>query len=526
MSNTIDLIDNFPIKTTIKDDNKKLVFSDSGSVRDNVSLICSVAATHSGTLINNRVYPPKSMKKGIKTWTTPYKKPVLVNHDEEKDPIGRVVRAKYTKTPKGIDGKDYKPILKASDGYGYIDLVVKVTDQSAIEKIVDGRYETVSVRMSTDHAYCSICGIDWADDGPCEHVPGKSYKDEGLAYITTGDLTYREVSFVNIPADEYARVEGLTFGSKQEDNLDENPTEVSVYANNAEEKTLCDLSGKEGTNLYDYLEDETDEEEEVIVHLLDKMIKNEDKKEKEDQMAKVEELTKDQLGEMDSVKELIQEALNKMKTNVDDNCEKQLDELKKQLEGDDCLKELKTLKKKMEDMKNDPKNEGVLKELDEAKDATKAAHDAQTALSKEKESLESQRDQLKDELDKRDKERDTIMDENVNLNADLHKLNAERLFDLKRTLGKPDVTGIKTVEDRDKKVDEFSQRSVDSLNDQINDFLIEQDAQPDVIKHTVKVENPGVEHEDSGEKEEKTIKKDKETKGETLGRLFGAKGSE
>ena len=524
MGKTLDIIDSFPIKTNIRDANKKLVLSDSGVVRENVSLVCDISATHSGTLINNRVYPPKSMKKGIKSWTTPYKKPVLVNHNEENDPIGRVIKARYLKTPKGMETDEYKPILKASDGYGYIDLVVKVTDQAAIEKIMDGRYQTVSVRMSTDHAYCSVCDTDWANDGPCEHTPGKKYED-GLAYITTGDLTYREVSFVNIPADEYARVEGLTFGSKQ-DGSEEDSIEVSVYANNTEEKTLCDLNGDEGTNLYDYLNDETDEEEEVIVHLLDKITKSENEKEKEDQMAKVEELTKDQLNEMDSVKELIQDALDGAKANADSECEKQLEELKKQLEGDDCLQEIETLKAKIEDMKNDPNNEEFLKEIGDAKDTAKAAQDAQVALSKEKEALEIERDQLKEELGKRDEERDTLVEENVNLNAGLHKLNAERLFDLKRSLGKPDVAGIETVEDREKKVDEFSQRSIDSLKDQIDDLYMEQEAQPGAIKPTVKVENPGVEHEDSGEKKEDTIKKDNETKGETLGRLFGDKTSE
>ena len=526
MGKTMDIIDSFPITTKIKEANKKLVFSDSGEVRSDVSLICSISATHSGTLINNRVYPPKAMKKGIKSWTSPYKKPVLLNHDSDNDPVGRVLKARYLKTPKGSSGEEYSPILKTSDGYGYVDLVVKITDQAAIEKIMDGRYETVSVRMSTDHAFCSICGIDWANDGPCEHMPGKKYED-GLAYITTGDLTYREVSFVNIPADEYARVEGLTFGSKQEDSL-KNPRDVSVYANNVEEKTLCNLEGEEGTNLYDYLKDETDEEEEVIVHLLDKIEKKEYMKEKEDQMAKVEELTKDKLNEMDSVKELIQEALDKAKIDSDKDSETKLEELKTSIQGEDAVKEIESLKKKIEDMIKDSENSETTKEIEDAKDAAKAAQDAHVALSKEKEGLVTERDQLKEELEKREEERDTLVDENVNLNSTLHKLNAERLFDLKRILGKPDVDGIDTAEDRDKKVDEFSQRSIDSLKDQINDLLLEREAQPGAIKPTVRVENPGVEHEDSGEKEKEdnTIKKDNESKVETLDRLFGEKTAE
>ena len=98
------------------------------------------------------------MKKGIRSWTSPYKKPVLTNHDDTKDPIGRVISGKYLQTERGISDKDWKPILRESEGYGYQRLTVKITDPEAIKKILDGRYQTVSVRMSTDHCTCSICG--------------------------------------------------------------------------------------------------------------------------------------------------------------------------------------------------------------------------------------------------------------------------------------------------------------------------------------------------------------------------------
>jgi len=494
MKKVLDIYDSFPIKANIKEGNKKLVLSDSGEVKSGTSLICNVAASHSGTLINNRIYPPEKMRKGVKSWTTPYRKPVLVNHDEEGAPIGRVIKAKYVKTSRGMDGKDYKPMLKASDGYGYVDLTIKVTDQEAIERVLDGRYETVSVRMSTDHAFCSVCGNDWADEGPCEHMPGKTY-DGKLAYMTTGDLTYREVSFVNIPADEFAKVEGATF----EDQEDRDPVGVSVYANNAEEKVLCDMNDEKQSNLYDYLRDAYDEEEDTISHLIDKSIEK-DRKLKEDQMSKEKELTRDQLVELDSVKELIQEA--------------------KDAAGKDCEEQLKQLKEECEKMSSDSKDDSELqKELDEATEKLNAAIDAQTALSKEKDALVEERDGLKDELDKRDEERKTILDENVSLNSELHKLNAERLFDLKSELKKPDVDTIKTIEDREKKVEEFAQRSLESLKDQIGDLIIEKSASPEAIKPKVEVENPGVEHEDSGEKKVASKSK-KESKIETLDRLF------
>ena len=499
MKKVLDLYDSFPITTSIKEGNKNFIFSDSGEVKSGTNLVCNVSASHSGTLINNRVYPPEKMRKGIKSWTTPFKKPVLVNHNEEGDPVGRVIKAKYIKTPRGMDGAEYKPVLKPSDGYGYIDLAVKITDQAAIQKILDGRYETVSVRMSTDQALCSVCGTDWAD-GPCEHMPGKKY-DGKLAYMTTGDLTYREVSFVNIPADEFAKVEGATL----EDKSDRDPVEVKLYANNAEEKFLCDMNDEKQSNLYDYLRDVYDEEEDILAHLIDKTMTR-DSESKEDQMEKDKDLTKDQLIEMDAVKELIQEA--------------------KDSKGQECEDQLKQIKEECEKTSKDSASDSELqKQVDGSKEKLDAAIDAQTALSKEKDALSEERDTLKAELDKRDEERTTILDENVSLNSELHKLNAERLFDLKSGLNKPDVAGVKTIEDRDKKVEEFAQRSIESLKDQIGDLIIEKNDSPEAIKPAIEVENPGVEHEDSGAPEEKAKSK-KESKIETLDRLFKQKENE
>lgn len=492
MSKTLELIDSFPIKTNINNKNKKMVLSDSGDVKVGSSLICNVTASHAGTLINNRIYPPDEMQKGIRSWTSPYKKPVLVNHDSDSSPVGRVIKAKYIKTQRGMSGDQYKPLLNPSDGYGYTDLTVKITDPEAIQKILDGRYETVSVRMNTDHAYCSICNSDWTDE-PCEHDPGKKY-DGKLAYITTGKLNYSEVSFVNIPADQYARVEG----SVLEDG-DCGSVDMKVYANNAEEKFLCNLGDNECNNLYDYLRGEHDEEEDAIVHLINNESKK-CKKSKEDQMSKEKELTRDQLMEMDSVKELVKEAKDK----ASKECEDQLIKLK-----EECEKSVKN-----------SDNSKINDELESTKVKLNAVIDAQTALSREKDALIAEKNQLKNQLDSIESERKTILDENVSLNSELHKLNAERLFDLKSELKKPDVSEIKTLEDRAKKVDEFAQRSLDSLKDQISDLIVEKNASPAALKSSVQVNNPGVVHEDSGEPKKHGKSEKDDSKKATLNRLF------
>ena len=299
MPKQVELYDTFPIKFAVS--NKDALISDSkNEIRDGYSLVCEIDATHAGTIINNRIYPPEHMQKGIRTWTSPYKKPVLVNHDDSKDPIGRVISAKYFKTNRGNEMKEYKPVLRESDGYGYQRLTVKVTDPEAIKKILDGRYETVSVRMSTENAFCSICNQDWSGmDGPCDHMPGQKY-DGKLAYMITGALNYREVSFVNIPADEYAGVKEAII-SEQKDSL-----KVSLYANNEEEKILSDLGS--GKNLYSFLDAEAEESDDVVVYLLDKSRNSKTMNKEED--VNLSELTKDQLKDLEVVKAMIKEAVD------------------------------------------------------------------------------------------------------------------------------------------------------------------------------------------------------------------------
>ena len=86
-SRHIELFDTFPVKIIVpKKGNESVMLDSKKEVKKGYSLICEVNATHSGTLINNRIYPPEHMKHGIRTWTAPYKKPVLVNHDDTKDP--------------------------------------------------------------------------------------------------------------------------------------------------------------------------------------------------------------------------------------------------------------------------------------------------------------------------------------------------------------------------------------------------------------------------------------------------------
>lgn len=213
----------------------------------NRPLIVKIAATHAGLITrNNGFYLPDRMRKGATTFVSQYPKPVQTHHSDDQDPVGRVIKAEYidisasvterinnkkkdffTKfTPDSFnsftDGRmpyiesvnficDFlnkkDSLLDDPDfqGLGYILITAQISDSDAIQKILDGRYLTGSVGLTTDRAVCSVCKQDWTDSGKCEHTPGKRY-DGVKAFIITGDLVYDEYSFVNTPADRHSRV--------------------------------------------------------------------------------------------------------------------------------------------------------------------------------------------------------------------------------------------------------------------------------------------------------------------------------
>jgi hypothetical protein len=198
------------------------------------SLIAQIEMTHSGIVTRNMgFYLPDNMKKGAHTFTKNYNKPVLVGHDSDSDPVGRVIRADYVDTSfQYVQNDKYlsslmrfqdKKEIKKNDmvsfvqhviseyngkdsyrGLGHINGTLKITDPEAIQKVLDERYLTVSISMSSDSAYCSECGQDWVSEGQCEHERGQVY-DSGIPVVLIpGKQSYNHVGFVSEPADQFA----------------------------------------------------------------------------------------------------------------------------------------------------------------------------------------------------------------------------------------------------------------------------------------------------------------------------------
>ncbi|MEW6770024.1 MAG: hypothetical protein AB1330_01340 [Bacillota bacterium] len=157
-------------------------------------VLTRIEAIHAGVTKNFNEYTEEELRRAVRTWLKPYPKPVLTNHQIFcGEPIGRVQNARLIKSPK--------------TGAPAIELVAAISEREAAEKVLDGRYITVSVGGICEHAYCSICGVDLTVED-CEHRPGRKYNKKLCTYRLAG-ITFMEVSFVNVPADENAQVTGV-----------------------------------------------------------------------------------------------------------------------------------------------------------------------------------------------------------------------------------------------------------------------------------------------------------------------------
>jgi hypothetical protein len=100
---------------------------------------------------------------------------------------------------------------KEQDGAPYVRLQVAITDPLAAQKISDKRYLTGSVGGRAGKAVCSISGEDLAaesaDGRPktAKYKRGQVYKGK-LAFVDMQDISFKEYSFVNQPADQRSSV--------------------------------------------------------------------------------------------------------------------------------------------------------------------------------------------------------------------------------------------------------------------------------------------------------------------------------
>lgn len=151
-----------------------------------------VEAIHSGLTRNYTFYPSDNLERSVESWTRPYNKPVIKNHNIYEEPLGRVKSAAFKQSNISPDKHT-------------IELELEITDAETIRKVMDGRYQTLSIGGNASSATCSVCGKDLVKEGYCGHQKGRTYEGK-QAYWIIGEMDFDEISWVNVPADRSAQV--------------------------------------------------------------------------------------------------------------------------------------------------------------------------------------------------------------------------------------------------------------------------------------------------------------------------------
>lgn len=165
-------------------------------------LVVEIDAIHEGLTKNYRFYTGKVLEGATPSWTDPFPRPILVNHDLKTEPRGRIAAARFTEANAG---KKAGIILQAV-----------VSDPDAVNKVLDGRYLTGSVGATAHEAFCSICNRALGTTGPCKHERGRVYEGK-LAYWNIAEgMVFHEYSFVNAPGDTESVITKISMGENIE----------------------------------------------------------------------------------------------------------------------------------------------------------------------------------------------------------------------------------------------------------------------------------------------------------------------
>ncbi len=262
------VIDRYGVNVMPIDEDKASEFIVDDTLIGGRSLITKLAASHWGYVNKNGFYyDPSTVDGSIPTWTLPYHKPVLTYHprsdDGEVSPIGRIVGSRYV---TGIAREFIEDdIIPDNVPDGHLEFIAKISDPDAIPKVLDGRYDTVSISAIASNVICSICGDPAASkNSDCKHQRFKRYTEDGarrgngkLCYYKAGPLLGRHVAFVITPSDIYAGVKSAEWEGElamdAASSLENAMMELFIVSDN--EQMMMSLHGTDSTNLFSLVED-------------------------------------------------------------------------------------------------------------------------------------------------------------------------------------------------------------------------------------------------------------------------------
>jgi starvation-inducible DNA-binding protein len=155
---------------------------------------------------------------------------------------------------------------KEEDGSPFVRLQIAITDPVAAQKVLDKRYLTGSVGGRAGKAICSISGEDLASESTGRPVApkykrGQVYKGK-LSYIDMQDISFKEYSFVNQPADGKSSVRSTSVISNKDGKPNSegwvakstafvlHMNEEDIYSLEEHESVLKNMKKKESKPLY------------------------------------------------------------------------------------------------------------------------------------------------------------------------------------------------------------------------------------------------------------------------------------
>lgn len=390
------------------------------SKKERIVIKPRIEAIHAGRTRNDNIYMAEKLRgdyklqSGIYSFTHPYPKPMLMNHDRWSEPTGRITNAQF--------------ITESTTGKEAVVIIPEITDPDAVEKVLDGRYMTVSIGASTDSATCNVCGTNIMEEGWCGHEKGEMYDDVKCGWIT-GNLWFDECSWVTVPADQNARV-------TDKGTPEVVPTESYVqigdkyYSLENPEKPK-ELQPELAESLGLTISGSTLEQEGGL---------NQVPKPKKPEVAEgLEEKDLEQQGEKE-----------------DPTPEASVEEMTQQLEE----KETKITEQETSLQEKDAK-------IQELEEQVAALTEEKTAMEEEKAALEAEKAAMEEEKASLEEEKQASLDQVVELQTQLHTALAQRVIDLKKSLGKP------LGESEEEILEDHVQRNEESLKDSLNDLLEE-----------------------------------------------------
>lgn len=507
---SIDFVESFTVQ--LPDfDKSDIDFSESFNSKH--GLIIEVAAIHEGLTANYNHYSAEALESALESWVAPYPKPIILNHDLNTEPIGRVMAAKMD---------------KEEDGSSFVRLQIAITDPVAAQKVLDKRYLTGSVGGRAGKAVCSISGEDLAQetDSGRPRLPkyrrGKVYKGK-LAYIDMQDISFKEYSFVNQPADQKSGVRSAKSSSgdapvaasddwvaKSAAFVLSMDTEdiISVQEN---ESILKGMKKKESRPAYlqlkgAFLTALAAEEMESDINTDDSLLSYEDsEKARSEENSIMDDVTKEEdilavatglsedLSNITSSTSEQEEILEAENVEESDDTEAETQESEEQPaeadvvasddateEADQATEEEAEEAEKAEEGSTDDSEEADVQSVDSenAEEPEEASSDSieveddevqeeavqDSDLTTNESSDEQDVEQLKAQMALLEEQVSATKAENAKLKGALHMTLVERVVDTKIALG------IESIEDREALIGEHSSRTASSLADSLRDL--------------------------------------------------------